>query len=134
MIKPISILIPIRFKDQSPMLWVQERKSKDELNGLWEFPGGKIEAGEIPEEAAARETEEETGVMISSDQIIRLGQYQFPPLVLFVHLYKDDLGLFPDSGYAEVGQLLSQPEKIPPNNIVFLEDINKRFQGVNPLK
>lgn len=31
-------------------------------NGLWEFPGGNIEWGELPEKAAARECKEETGI------------------------------------------------------------------------
>ena len=34
------------------------------LAGLWEFPGGKIEAGEFPQDAAVRECAEETGVVI----------------------------------------------------------------------
>ena len=34
------------------------------LAGLWEFPGGKIEAREAPPDAAVRECAEETGVMI----------------------------------------------------------------------
>jgi 8-oxo-dGTP diphosphatase len=34
------------------------------LAGLWEFPGGKIEPGETPEDAAVRECREETGLAI----------------------------------------------------------------------
>lgn len=40
---------------------VQRRPNVGLLGGMWEFPGGKIEAGETPRDAAARELWEETG-------------------------------------------------------------------------
>lgn len=42
-------------------IYVQRRMPTDSWGGLWEFPGGCIEAGESPEEAVVRELREETG-------------------------------------------------------------------------
>lgn len=41
-----------------------------EFKGGWEFPGGKIEAGETPEAALKREIEEELATEISVDQYL----------------------------------------------------------------
>ena len=43
-------------------LIIAQRKSKDHLAGKWEFPGGKIESGETPEECLAREMDEEFNI------------------------------------------------------------------------
>lgn len=43
---------------------VQQRPAGKHHGGLWEFPGGKIEAGEAPEAALVRELEEELGIRV----------------------------------------------------------------------
>lgn len=45
------------------ILFVQRPEGKP-MAGLWEFPGGKIEAGETPEQALKREIQEELGIEI----------------------------------------------------------------------
>lgn len=51
---------------------ISRRRSDAVLGGLWEFPGGKIEAGETPEDALIREFREELGITVTPGR--RLGE------------------------------------------------------------
>jgi len=52
-------------RDASQRVLLSERTGDSPFAGLWEFPGGKLEAGETPEGALQRELTEELGVTIS---------------------------------------------------------------------
>jgi A/G-specific adenine glycosylase len=73
----------IRITMATGLIWhqgrvlVQKRRMDDVWGGLWEFPGGVVEAGERPEAAVCREIAEETGLTVEAPQ----------PLGVFRHSY-----------------------------------------------
>ena len=58
-----------------------------EFEGMWEFPGGKMEAGEQPEAALAREIREELAVEIGIDQLLCTVNYDYPQFHLTMHCF-----------------------------------------------
>jgi 8-oxo-dGTP diphosphatase len=67
--------------DGEGRILIAKRPPGRPLAGLWEFPGGKVEAGESPEHALSRELAEELGIEIAADDLA--------PLTFASHAYPD---------------------------------------------
>ena len=57
---------------------VGQRAAKKAQGGLWEFMGGKIEPGETPEQALARECREELNLEIEDERIVDSVVHEYP--------------------------------------------------------
>lgn len=68
---------------------IAQRPAHKQLGGLWEFPGGKVEPGEGPEEALVRELMEELGLIVACDALepFAFASHPYPDFHLLMPLY-----------------------------------------------
>ena len=60
--RPILLVAACALVDADGRVLLAQRPEGKQLAGLWEFPGGKVEPGETPEETLVRELREELGI------------------------------------------------------------------------
>jgi 8-oxo-dGTP diphosphatase len=75
------LVVAAALVDSDGRVLIAQRPEGKQLAGLWEFPGGKVEAGETPENALIRELEEELGIVVKTACLA--------PFVFASHTYDD---------------------------------------------
>ena len=83
--KKIEVVAAIIRDDEGRVFATQ--RGYGEWKDWWEFPGGKMEPGETPEEALKREILEELSTEISVDQFLCTVEYDYPKFHLTMHCY-----------------------------------------------
>ena len=83
--RKIEVVAAVIFDEKK--ILVSQRDGGD-MAGRWEFPGGKIEAGETHEQALKREIMEELGIIISVDSFLLTIEYDYPEFHLVMHCYQ----------------------------------------------
>lgn len=66
---------------------VQQRHAEKMLGGLWEFPGGKLEAGETPAAAVVREVREETGLRVRAGSFLGKVDHAYSHFSVTLHVF-----------------------------------------------
>lgn len=61
---PVILVVAVALVDTDGRVLIAQRPEGKNMAGLWEFPGGKVEAGERPEDALIRELAEELGITV----------------------------------------------------------------------
>lgn len=82
--KHIELVVAIIHKDGE--IFATQR-GYGEFEGMWEFPGGKIESGESCEVALVREIQEELGVGVEVGELICTTEYDYPSFHLTMHCF-----------------------------------------------
>jgi 8-oxo-dGTP diphosphatase len=72
-----SVAVVAAILSHAGKLLIGQRKRSDWHGGKWEFPGGKIEPGEGPEAALARELREELGIEARIGRELRRYQFRY---------------------------------------------------------
>lgn len=133
-IKNVSISVALLFRGKK-MLLLQRKDKTPAWDKKWEFPGGKIDDGENPEETLHREVFEETGLTIFDP--VLLGQHihdwdVFPDKIIRVHLHcyscqtnDGNIVLEPEKAYTHIWT--SPPQALKLDLLEANADIIKKF-------
>ena len=97
--KQIEVVAAIIHDDEG-RIFATQRGYGDYKDG-WEFPGGKIEDGETPEEALKREIWEELETRILVERLVQTVEWEYPKFHLTMHCFWCHV----ESGHVESGSL-----------------------------
>jgi 8-oxo-dGTP diphosphatase len=85
----VVLVVACALVDTDGRVLLAERPAGRSMAGLWEFPGGKVEAGEQPEQSLIRELNEELGIVVKEACLAPLtfASHSYPDFHLLMPLY-----------------------------------------------
>lgn len=85
--KTVKVVAAVICTPEAPRRVFAAARGYGDCKGMWEFPGGKVEAGETPQEALRREIKEELDADITVGEKIRTIEYDYPEFHLSMDCY-----------------------------------------------
>lgn len=84
----VQVAVAILQNDKGQILLGKRRQNpQDSCAGLWEFPGGKLEAGETPKQCLVRECLEELAVTVDKLSLYQTEQHVYPERTVEVQFW-----------------------------------------------
>jgi 8-oxo-dGTP diphosphatase len=88
---PAIVVAAVCVQRDTRRVLLTQRLAGGHLGGAWEFPGGKLEAGESPEEALVREMREECGVTVRVGACIDVTFWRYPNKNVLLLFYEAEI-------------------------------------------
>lgn len=85
--KKIRVVAGIIWNEDQTQILLSQRKKDQDFSGLWEFPGGKVEAGEDDGLALIRELKEELNIEVTEQEKVLSFQYEYPTKTIDFVIY-----------------------------------------------
>ena len=89
---PTTIVVAAVIRDASGKILLTRRPEGSHMGGLWEFPGGKVEDGEMPAAALERELEEELALSATIGAPLTFAVHEEPGMRIVLLFYAATLG------------------------------------------
>jgi 8-oxo-dGTP diphosphatase len=133
-----TVLVAAAVMIEKGRVLLTQRKQGTHLAGSWEFPGGKVEAGEDPRDALRRELAEELVIEAEVGEIVDVTFHRYEDaakavLLLFFEARRREGSAEPQARDVAAFQWASadglDPMKFPPADVVILDKVRQRLSG-----
>ena len=127
--KEVQVAVGVILQDQQ--VYICKRPDDKHQGGKWEFPGGKVDAGETVIKALARELAEEVGIVVNASEPLTVVSHDYGDkrVQLDVHLVEDFSGK-PRGLEGQQGKWIPvehlEPEDFPAANVAIIAALKQK--------
>ncbi|WP_375751370.1 8-oxo-dGTP diphosphatase MutT [Vibrio sp. HN007] len=131
--KRVHIAAAIILNESRDKVFITKRPDKAHKGGLWEFPGGKVEAGETAEQATVRELFEEIGIEVTALHHFEALTHDYPDKSLMFDFYVvTEFSNTPYGKEGQKGEWVAIPKLVdydfPEANVPILHRVIKEYE------
>jgi 8-oxo-dGTP diphosphatase len=131
-----TVIVAAGILIEADRVLLTQRKIGTHLAGMWEFPGGKVEAGEDPKEALVRELHEELGIDVAVGDVLDVTFHRYEDkavLLLFYEVTRTPGSSAPSArdvaAFSWEGASGLDPARFPPADVAILAKVGRRLAG-----
>lgn len=126
----MTVLVAAAIIVEGGRVLLTQRKRGSHLEGMWEFPGGKVEEGEDPKDALARELREEIGVDVDVGDIVDVTFHAYETKSVLLLFYRatrragsPEPRAIDVAAFDWADQTALDPAKFPPADVAVLRKV-----------